>query len=112
MSARKATTKATVTETPEGDVVLTATNTVKPTQCFCGCGEQVAPKRLFRPGHDARAAGVAARAEVAGDPTLRAALPTEALQAKAEALAAKWTAEAEAKAARKAKREAEAAAKA
>jgi len=74
--------------------------------CLCGCDLQVAPKASWLPGHDARAAGVAARAALAGDASLISALPSEKLQAKATTLAAKWTAEATAKAERKAEREA------
>lgn len=35
--------------------------------CRCGCGEHVAPKRSYRPGHDARHAGAVARALIADD---------------------------------------------
>lgn len=30
--------------------------------CYCGCGEQIASKAFYRPGHDARHAGVLGRA--------------------------------------------------
>lgn len=73
-------------------------------KCACGCDMTVSPGRTWLPGHDARAAGVAALAALAGDPTLIAKLPGEALQIKATALAAKWTATAEAKVARAAER--------
>lgn len=75
-----------------------------PGKCLCGCGLGVAPRRSWLPGHDARAAGVAARALQAGDATRRDALPTPALQAKATALAERWTATAAAKAERAAER--------
>lgn len=35
--------------------------------CRCGCGEAVAPKREYRPGHDARHAGQIARALIEND---------------------------------------------
>lgn len=104
MSARTSTRKPAaapaveVVETPTGDVQVKAA--LAPQTCRCGCGQQVAARRLYRPGHDARHAGAAARAARAGDPTAIPTLPTPALQAKATALAAKWQAEAEAKAAR------------
>lgn len=72
--------------------------------CACGCGLQVAPKRLWVPGHDARAAGNAARLAQAGDRSALDALPTERLRAKAQNLADRWTAQAEAKATRQAER--------
>lgn len=100
-----------VTETPDGDVVAEVTAPA-PATCRCGCGAQVASRRLYRPGHDARHAGVAARAALAGDPTAVAALPTPALQAKAQGLADRWRAAAQEKAARAQARADEAAAKA
>lgn len=36
-------------------------------KCRCGCEENVAPKRHYRPGHDARHAGAVARALIAND---------------------------------------------
>lgn len=81
-----------------------AAATAAPGKCLCGCGLGVAPRRSWLPGHDARAAGVAARALQAGDATRRDALPTPALQAKATALAERWTATATAKAERAAER--------
>lgn len=73
--------------------------------CRCGCGLRTAPKRMWLPGHDARAAGVAARlAFEQGDLTGIKALPSENLQRKATDLANRWTAAAEEKAARKAER--------
>ena len=106
MSARKS------TSTPAAAAPKATAPAPAPQTCRCGCGEQVAIKRLFRPGHDARAAGVAARALRAGDPTLRDLLPSQPLQAKATALAAKWQQAAEDKATRAAARAADAAAKA
>lgn len=79
-----------------------------PQTCRCGCNQQVAARRLYRPGHDARHAGVAARA---GADAI-AQLPTPALQAKATALAARWQAAAEEKAAKATARAEAAAAKA
>lgn len=35
--------------------------------CRCGCKEPIAPKRTYRPGHDARHAGAVARALLAND---------------------------------------------
>lgn len=74
--------------------------------CKCGCGLRVMPRRSWVPGHDARAAGEAARALQGGDKTKRDALPTQALRDKATALADRWTQAAADKAALKAEREA------
>lgn len=57
-------------------------------KCLCGCGENVAGKASYRPGHDARHAGQIARAMLAAskktDRTKALdALPSPALQAKA-----------------------------
>jgi hypothetical protein len=38
--------------------------------CLCGCGEQTAPKRRYRQGHDARLRGLLGRAHTAGAPVL------------------------------------------
>lgn len=67
----------------------------------CGCGEATRrPTALWVAGHDARAAGDAARAAAAGDLTRIGALPTPALRAKAEAHAARLTQAAKVKAIR------------
>lgn len=77
--------------------------------CTCGCGENVAGKSNYRPGHDARHAGNIARAAFAlrkdGQTTAEAeaqinSLPTDALQAKARGMIAGWQAKDNAKAAR------------
>jgi len=73
-------------------------------QCLCGCGLRVAPRRSWLPGHDARAAGVAARAALTGDTAAIQALPSEALRTKAANLAARWEAAAKDKADRAAER--------
>jgi len=71
-------------------------------KCTCGCGENVAGKSLYRPGHDARHAGQIAR-EVAADLLNDAAydhrmalevLPTSALRMKALAHAERIVAKA------------------
>jgi hypothetical protein len=57
--------------------------------CLCGCGEAVGAAALYRPGHDARhAAAVGRQLRLAGRPdeALLAALPSEALRAKAAAM--------------------------
>ena len=92
--------------TKQTDTKATTTSTKKaPQACACGCKLTVSPGRTWLPGHDARAAGVAARASLAGDDTLIDALPGEKLQAKAQALAIKWREAAEAKLARKLERD-------
>lgn len=69
--------------------------------CKCDCGEIITTKASYRPGHDARHAGIVARA-IAENPkqakTLLAALPSAALQAKATRAAERRTAKAEAEA--------------
>src|SRR4051812_7886730 len=47
--------------------------------CACGCGENVAPKRQYRPGHDARHAGQIARALIANDRDMAAEAARAAL---------------------------------
>lgn len=77
--------------------------------CLCGCGEK--SQNHYRPGHDARHAGVVGR-EIAANyatkgfdrRTLLADLPSEALVAKAEAIAEKAIEKVEAKAKREADR--------
>ena len=66
----------------------------QPHDCLCGCGEVITTRALYRPGHDARHAGQVGR-EIAANYTtpgfdrreLLAALPTDALKAKAERIA-------------------------
>lgn len=72
--------------------------------CYCGCGENVPSKSFYRPGHDARHAGVIGRiiASNAATPGYdrRDALndlPSDKLQAKAEAIAEKAIAKVDAK---------------
>lgn len=69
------------------------------TTCACQCGEQVGPKAIYRPGHDARHAGIVARA-IAANPkqtkVLLATLPTPALRAKAQRAAERIATKAEA----------------
>ena len=80
--------------------------------CYCGCGENVPSKSFYRPGHDARHAGVIGR-EIAANYTtpgfdrrdLLSALPSEKLVAKAEGIAEKAIEKIEAKAEREAARE-------
>lgn len=75
--------------------------TATKTACHCGCGEQIGPKATYRPGHDARHAGMVARA-IAAEPkqekTLLLALPSPALRTKAQRAAARATAKAAEKA--------------
>lgn len=74
------------------------------TKCRCGCGLQtIRTDAMYLPGHDARHAGIVGRAIIA-NPTqakdLIAALPTDRLRIKAEAMVAK-AAEREAERARR-----------
>lgn len=64
--------------------------------CGCGCGENVPAKSNYRPGHDARHAGQVGREIAVNYATpgfdrreLLAALPSDALKAKAELIADK-----------------------
>lgn len=64
--------------------------------CYCGCGEQVPAKSFYKPGHDARHAGVIGREIAAGYATkgfdrreLLTMLPSDKLVAKAEGIAEK-----------------------
>lgn len=63
--------------------------------CKCDCGEVITTKASYRPGHDARHAGIVARA-IADDPkqtkALLSTLPSAALQAKATRAAEKLAA--------------------
>lgn len=80
--------------------------------CYCGCGENVPSTSFYRPGHDARHAGVVGR-EIAANYTVKgfdrrdllSALPSAALVAKAEGIAEKAIAKIEAKQDREAARE-------
>lgn len=96
----------------ETDMTTTATPAptkpkAEPKPCLCGCGEQVPGKSFYRPGHDARHAGMVGK-EIAANytekgfdrRTLLDALPSDALKAKAEGIAEKQIAKAEAKIAR------------
>ena len=66
--------------------------------CYCGCGEQVPGKSFYRPGHDARHAGVIGRLVAStGDKKHLNDLPSERLVAKAEGIAAKAIKKADAK---------------
>ncbi|MEJ1088318.1 hypothetical protein WDU99_08315 [Microbacterium sp. Mu-80] len=63
--------------------------------CACTCGEPVGPKATYRPGHDARHAGMVARAVVENPKqakALLATLPSDALRAKAQRAVARATA--------------------
>ena len=80
--------------------------------CCCGCGEAIGTKSQYRPGHDARHAGRAARrlsqGRTEGLPAdqlnaIVEALPTQALRLKALAMAHRLDAKAAAKAAKQAK---------
>lgn len=80
--------------------------------CLCGCEQVTKRDRNYRPGHDARHAGIIGR-KMALNPgdadNLLVELPTQALQLKAERVAANEAARAEKKAnkaSRKASREA------
>lgn len=107
--------------TKEGTTAM-STNTeapaTTPTQCRCGCNEQVPAKSFYRPGHDARHAGQVGRRIAANYATKGydrrvdlEALPSERLRAKAEGIAEKATERAEAKLQREAEREQRKAAK-
>lgn len=62
--------------------------------CRCGCGESVGKKSQYKPGHDARHAGMVARA-IRETPTRReelfATLGSDALRAKAARMIAKFS---------------------
>lgn len=89
-----------------------------PHPCTCGCGELVPSKSFYRPGHDARHAGVVGR-EIAAEAAMPAyakswkdraakkleALPSDRLRVKAERIAEKAIGKAEAKVQAKAERE-------
>lgn len=72
---------------------MSAETTAEVRTCGCGCGEQVARKSTYRPGHDARHASAVARQVAALDPhgndvrveltQLVEALGSDALRAKA-----------------------------
>lgn len=88
---------------PQAPLSATPTSKTRPAKsaskdphtCLCGCGEAITTKALYRPGHDARHAGMVGRrmADVlGGSPTaadkknadvLVEALPTDALREKA-----------------------------
>jgi hypothetical protein len=82
--------------------VVTVTQAVQVTgTCRCGCGEAVAGKRIYRPGHDARHASQVAKALIAGaSDEAYDALPTAALRLKAAGQVARAAKKAEVKAAR------------
>lgn len=91
-------------------------DTVHP--CYCGCGENVPSKSFYRPGHDARHAGVVGRKIAANATTpgfdrreLLNDLPSDRLIAKAEAIAEKAMEKADAKIKREAEKAAAKAAK-
>lgn len=66
--------------------------------CNCGCGEQVGGKSFYKPGHDARHAGNIGRLVAStGDKKHLQDLPSPALVAKAEKIAANVNAKADAK---------------
>jgi hypothetical protein len=66
--------------------------------CYCGCGEQVPGKSFYRPGHDARHAGVIGRLVAStGDTKHYGDLPSERLVEKAKGIAAKAIEKADAK---------------
>lgn len=79
----------------------TATPAKEPKPCRCGCGDLVPSKSFYRPGHDARHAGVIGRLAATMDGDDRAVtlaeMPSPALVAKAEAIMNKAIEKAEAK---------------
>lgn len=92
--------------------------------CYCGCGQSLTGKSFYKPGHDARHAGVVGRAAAeeilnAGrlsltpeDDDAFADLPSDALVRKSKGIAANVLAREATKRANKAKREADKAEKA
>jgi hypothetical protein len=80
--------------------------------CTCGCGEQVPIKSFYRPGHDARHAGVIGR-EIAANYKVEGFdrrellnnLPSDLLAAKAEGIAEKAIERLEAKATKQAEKD-------
>lgn len=95
------------------DKTMTVSTPTEVHDCYCGCEEQVPAKSFYRPGHDARHAGVLGRElaaqypdytdeqaqEVLGD------LPSERLVEKAKGIADKAIEKAKAKEAREQARE-------
>lgn len=56
--------------------------------CYCGCGEQVGGKSFYKPGHDARHAGMIGRLVAStGDTKHYNDLPSDALKTKAQGIA-------------------------
>lgn len=89
------------------DTTMTTATPTEVHDCYCGCGEKVPAKSFYRPGHDARHAGVIGR-KIAANYNVKGfdrrdllnALPSDRLVAKAEGIAEKAIEKIEAKAAR------------
>lgn len=97
----------------ENSTMATATATkpkstkVKPAatfhECYCGCGENVPAKSFYRPGHDARHAGVIGRLVAEdGDMAHYNDLPSERLVLKSKAITIKALEKKQAKSAKRA----------
>lgn len=73
-----------------------APDTIKP--CYCGCGEKVPGKSFYRPGHDARHAGVIGRLVAStGNKDHYNDLPSQKLTLKAQGIAERTLAKQDAK---------------
>lgn len=77
-----------VASNPKGNTKMTATKPVTG-QCYCGCGAPLTGKSFYKPGHDARHAGIVGRkvAET-GEDEYYADLPSNALVEKARRITA------------------------
>lgn len=101
------------------DKTMTKTAETAVHPCYCGCKENVPAKSFYRPGHDARHAGVVGR-QIAANANVKGFdrrellnnLPSERLVAKAEAIAEKAFEKAEATAKREIEKDAAKTAKA
>lgn len=85
----------------------TATQTKSLNACTCGCGFTAGAKSLYKQGHDAKHVSVLLSYVTAGTHTVdeaKAQLPSTALQVKFHNALARYTAKAEAKQAKGAKR--------
>lgn len=78
----------------------------QPNLCYCGCGETVATRSYYRPGHDSRHVGIVARQVAASTQwdQITRSLPTKALQLKAWNMAYRLHTQAQKQAARQIRR--------
>lgn len=96
------------TSTPKSTKPKPVSKSGSVTDCLCRCGDKVAGKANYKPGHDARHAGQVAR-EIASNYSTKgfdrkkilATLPSDKLKVKAEAIADRLVSKIETKAAGK-----------